>query len=57
MALYLGNDKIKLNFSGHSYCLNLFSETLILNGVRLFSFDNYALVDSKGLIITVKESE
>lgn len=57
MALYLGNDKIKININGIVYNLNLFSETLILNGIRLLSFEGYTLKDSNGLYITAKESE
>ena len=57
MALYLGNDKIKINLNGVTYCLNLFSEAQIMNGIRLLSSDAYILKDSNGLYLTAKESE
>lgn len=57
MALYLGNDKVKVNLNGVAYCLNLFSETAILNGIRLLSSEGYILKDSNGLFLTAKESE
>lgn len=57
MALYLGNDKIKVNINGIVYNLNLFSETLILNGVRLLSSEGYILRDVNGIYITAKEDE
>lgn len=57
MALYLGNNKVKLNVDGVLYYLNLFSETPIFGGIRLLSSENYILKDSNGLYITAKESE
>lgn len=57
MALYLGNDKIKININGIVYNLNLLSETLILNGVRLLSSEGYILRDINGVYITAKEDE
>ena len=57
MALYLGGDKVKTNLNGVVYCLNLFTSTLILNGIRLLSSENYILKDSSGLYLTAKESE
>lgn len=55
MALYLGSEKKKLNLSGLTYCLNLFSATTIVNGIQLLSSDNYVLKDSNGLYVTAKE--
>lgn len=55
MALYLGEDKVKLNLDGIVYFLNLYSEILILNGIRLLSSDDYILQDSNGLYLTAKE--
>jgi hypothetical protein len=52
MALYLGEDKVKINLNGISYCLNLFSETPITNGIRLLSLESYILKDSNGLYLT-----
>lgn len=57
MALYLGSDKVKINLDGVTYCLNLYSTTLIINGICLLSLDNYLLKDVNGLYITAKESE
>jgi hypothetical protein len=57
MALYLGSDKLKINLNGVAYCINLFSETPITNGIRLLSSENYILKDSNGLYLTVKEAE
>jgi hemin uptake protein HemP len=57
MALYLGENKVKINLDGVVYYLNLFSETPITNGIRLLSSDNYILTDSNGVYLTVKESE
>lgn len=58
MALYLGSsDKQKVVLNGAAYCLNLFTQVAITNGIRLLSSDNYILKDSNGLYLTVKESE
>lgn len=57
MALYLGNEKIKINLNQVTYVLNLFSDTLILSGIRLLSSEGYILKDSNGLFLTAKESE
>ncbi len=57
MALYLGENKVKINLDGVVYCLNLFSEIPITNGIRLLSSDNYILQDSNGIYLTAKESE
>lgn len=57
MALYLGDEKVKINLDGLTYYLNLFSKTPITNGVRLLSSERYILKDSNGLYITTKEEE
>lgn len=57
MALYLGSKKVKLNFDEATYCLNLLTSTIILNGIRLLTSEGYILKDSNGLYLTVKESE
>lgn len=57
MALYLGGNKVKANLDGFVYCVNLFTATLILNGIRLLSSESYILKDSSGLYLTAKESE
>ena len=55
MALYLGNEKVKLNLNYRTYYLNLNTGTIIVNGVLLASVDDYILKDSNGLYLTVKE--
>lgn len=58
MALYLGNsEKLKVVLNGNKYFLNLLSEVLITNGVRLLSLDNYILKDSNGIYLTSKEDK
>lgn len=58
MALYLGNsEKLKVVLNGNKYFLNLLSEVLITNGVRLLSLDNYILKDSNGIYLTAKEDK
>jgi hypothetical protein len=58
MALYLGDsEKLKVYLDGVEYTFNIFSTTLILNGVLLLSSEGYILKDSNGLYLTAKESE
>lgn len=57
MALYLGNEKVKINLDNISYYLNLFSETPITNGVRLLSSKRYILKDFNGLYLTTEEEK
>lgn len=58
MALYLGNKgKQKINLNGNAYYLNLFSSTLMLNGIRLLTSDDYLLRDCNGLYLTAKDGE
>lgn len=58
MALYLGgSEKLKIVLDNVTYCLNLFSEIPIINGIVLLSSDNYTLTDINGLILTAKEDE
>ena len=57
MALYFGNQEVNIN-QGETLCfLNIFSEQLITNGVRMLSSNNLIFVDSDGLYITLKEDE
>ena len=56
MALYLGDNKIKININGAAYHLNLFSSNLILNGVALLSSDDYILQDSEGVYLVIDDS-
>jgi hypothetical protein len=57
MALYLGNNKVKININNTTCSLQLFSKTPITNGIKLLSLDKYILKDSNGLYLTVKEGE
>ena len=58
MALYLGSsEKQKIVLDGNIHYLNLFSKIIITNNDILLSSDNYILKDSKGIYLTVKESE
>lgn len=53
MALYLGEDKVKLNLDGIVYFLDLYSEMPVFNGGILLSSDGYILQDLNGLYLTV----
>lgn len=55
MALYLGGEQVKLNFNYRTYCLNLNTKTIIVNGALLISADDYILKDLNGLYLIVKE--
>ena len=55
MALYLGNQKVKLNLNGELFCLNFFDTIPITIGIRLFSSDGYILKDSNGLYLMTKD--
>ena len=58
MALYLGNgDKLKVMVGNTACSMEVFSEILITNGIRLLSSEGYILKDSKGLYLTTKEAE
>ena len=57
MALYLGDKKVKINLGGVVYNLNVITATLVTNGVRLVSSDDYTLKDSNGVYLTTKEVE
>lgn len=56
MALYLGEDKVKINLDGVAYCLNLFSTTSTINNGWLLSSDDYILQDSNGIYLIPKDS-
>lgn len=56
MALYLGDNKVKINLNGIMCSLNLFSSSLILNGVLLLSSDDYILQDSNGIYLIPNDS-
>lgn len=57
MALYLGNDKVKINLDGAAYHLNLVVVTPSIDGVKLLTSDGYELKDLNGLYLTSKEGE
>lgn len=57
MALYLGENKVKINLDNITYYLNLFSERPITNGVRLLSSEEYILKDFNGLYLTTEEEK
>ena len=57
MALYLGNEKVKINLDGTLYKLNLYSSAKIEEIIRLLSSDGYILKDSNGLYIIPKDGE
>lgn len=56
MALHLGNsEKLKIILDGVIYRLSVFSEKPFINGVLLFSSDDYILKDANGIYLTVQE--
>lgn len=55
MALYLGNEKVKIYLNGVAYCLRTSFEAPAINGVRLLTSDNYILKDANRLFVTAKE--
>lgn len=57
MALYLGNNKVKINLANELLCLIIPSSSPFVNGILLLSFDNYILKDSNGVYLTAKEEE
>ena len=57
MALYLGENKLKIYLDGIAYDLKFIPETFIVYGIKLLSSDNYTLRDVNGLYLTSKESE
>lgn len=57
MPLYLGNEKVKINFNGNSYKLNLYSSVQIEEIIRMLSSDGYILKDVNGLYLIPKDGE
>lgn len=57
MALYLGGKRVKLSLGGTKCRLNLVFIPPTINGVLLVSSDGFALQDSTGSYLTVKERE
>lgn len=56
MALYLGNEKVKVNLDQHTLHFNIYSP-LMVDGIVLLSTDNYILKDVNGVYLTTKEDE
>ena len=59
MAVYLGSEKVAVNFDGIACRINLpsTSSTPTTDRVKLLSFDGYVLKDSNGLYLMPKEVE
>jgi hypothetical protein len=57
MALYLGSDRVKININGTTYYLDLFSDPIITNGIRLLSSEGYILKDLNNIYITSKDGD
>lgn len=57
MSLYFGKNRVKINLDRNVYYLNLFPIMPITTGIRLLSSEGYALKDSNGNYLTIKESE
>lgn len=59
MALYLGTNKVKINLDGMIRKIAFLKDTedTLLSGIKLLSFEGYALKDMNGLYITAKDGE
>ena len=57
MALYLGNEKVKISLGSVACLLNLVYVKPTTNGILLLSSDGFTLKDSNGVYLTVKESD
>lgn len=59
MALYLGTNKVKINLDGMIRKIAVFEDidNVLLNGIKLLSFEGYTLKDSNGLYITSRDGE
>lgn len=57
MALYLGTNKVKINLDGMIRKIAEDADDILLNGIKLLSFDGYVLKDNNGLYITAKDGE
>ena len=54
MALYLGENKVKINLNGAVYCLNLFSALPTITDTILASSDDCLFKDFNGLYLALK---
>lgn len=57
MALYLGNEKIKINLNGNKYKLILHSPNAVIDSSLLKEANGLVLKDANGLYLTVKGDE
>ena len=59
MALYLGTNKVKINLDNMIRKIAVFKDAddILLNGIKLLSFEGYTLKDSNGFYITAKDGE
>ena len=57
MALYIGDNKVKVYFNGDLCELNLGLLSSMLNGAYLLSSDDNVLKDSGGSYLLAKEGE
>ena len=57
MALYLGNDKVKVNLNGSKFKLDLCPSKVITNLLSLKEADGLVLKDANGLYLIVREDK
>ena len=58
MALHLGSgEKLKIATPNGAFNIVIPSSFIIINGIKLLSFDNYVLKASNGTYLTAKERE
>lgn len=57
MALYFGEEKVKINFDRIISCLNCLPVTPIISSIRTLSSDGYELKDSNELYLIPKEDD
>lgn len=55
MALYLNNEKVKINIGGKVYILNI--APINIERIKLLSLDGYILTDSNGVYLIAKENK